>query len=201
METWRVLTGAARAARAARSYPERPCDQCGTSFRPYRIKNNRYCSIQCLKRSVYRRANPRVQKPCATCGNSFMPQVSQKAAYCSIACRQQMRAIRMKTNATARLKRRIAGRTYSRTVVYRLGQLNHKARRRTAEKSGRLTLVQWQNILERFNHSCAYCRRADLPLTKDHVIPLSKGGQHTAENIVPACQPCNSTKGNRLACL
>ena len=35
-------------------------------------------------------------------------------------------------------------------------------------------------------------------LTQDHVIPLSKGGQHIKENIVPACPSCNSKKGNRM---
>lgn len=30
----------------------------------------------------------------------------------------------------------------------------------------------------------------------DHVIPLSKGGHHTASNVVPACGPCNSVKSD-----
>lgn len=44
---------------------------------------------------------------------------------------------------------------------------------------------------------CHYCHEFK-PLTMDHVIPVSKGGPHTASNIVPACQPCNSRKGARL---
>lgn len=60
-----------------------------------------------------------------------------------------------------------------------------------------LTLEEWQSILEYFGHACAYCLRTDLPLSQDHVIPVSKGGGTTAENIVPACRPCNSRKGNR----
>ncbi|MCK4464389.1 MAG: HNH endonuclease [Bacteroidales bacterium] len=34
--------------------------------------------------------------------------------------------------------------------------------------------------------------------TKDHVIPISKGGDNTKENIVPACQSCNSKKFNKI---
>ena len=34
-------------------------------------------------------------------------------------------------------------------------------------------------------------------LTMDHITPISKGGAHTASNIVPACQSCNSKKNNR----
>jgi 5-methylcytosine-specific restriction endonuclease McrA len=31
----------------------------------------------------------------------------------------------------------------------------------------------------------------------DHMIPVSRGGFHTIANIVPACQPCNSTKHDK----
>ena len=34
--------------------------------------------------------------------------------------------------------------------------------------------------------------------TKDHVIPISKGGHNTKENIVPACQSCNNKKYNKI---
>jgi len=59
------------------------------------------------------------------------------------------------------------------------------------------TFEDWLEILEVHNHRCAYCLCNDRPLTMDHVIPISKGGEHSADNIVPACRPCNSRKGNR----
>lgn len=62
-----------------------------------------------------------------------------------------------------------------------------------------LTPEQWVEIQQLFDHRCAYCARDDRPLTQDHLIPLSAGGGHTASNVVPACQPCNSRKGNRPA--
>jgi 5-methylcytosine-specific restriction endonuclease McrA len=47
-----------------------------------------------------------------------------------------------------------------------------------------------------FSFRCAYCgRRAKL--TQDHVRPLDRGGRHAIPNIIPACQPCNSSHGNR----
>ena len=53
------------------------------------------------------------------------------------------------------------------------------------------------NVFLRDRFSCQYCGiREDL--TFDHVIPRSKGGQTTWENVVAACAPCNLKKGDKL---
>lgn len=44
-----------------------------------------------------------------------------------------------------------------------------------------------------FGNACAYCG-GDGPLHLDHVEPLARGGRHTPENLVPACQRCNLSK-------
>ncbi|MCA4895168.1 MAG: HNH endonuclease [Cytophagales bacterium] len=52
-----------------------------------------------------------------------------------------------------------------------------------------------QNIFKRDNNECQYCgTRRDLTL--DHVIPSSKGGQHSWTNLVTACKKCNARKGD-----
>lgn len=53
------------------------------------------------------------------------------------------------------------------------------------------------NILARDRYTCQYCgcKRGDL--TIDHVIPRSRGGGWTWENLVAACQKCNGRKGDR----
>lgn len=43
---------------------------------------------------------------------------------------------------------------------------------------------------------CQHCRIADN-LTFDHIIPVSKGGKATLENLQILCNPCNAKKGNR----
>jgi 5-methylcytosine-specific restriction endonuclease McrA len=59
-----------------------------------------------------------------------------------------------------------------------------------------LTRAEWIGILDQFGWRCAYCLCwLDKP-TIDHVEPLSKGGDHAADNIVPACRSCNSSKHN-----
>lgn len=59
-----------------------------------------------------------------------------------------------------------------------------------------LTGEQWTEIRALFKQRCAYCNCKPRVLTMDHVVPLSKGGHHTAANIIPACQSCNSRKND-----
>jgi 5-methylcytosine-specific restriction endonuclease McrA len=57
-----------------------------------------------------------------------------------------------------------------------------------------------KNILLRDRNTCQYCG-AMLPspeLTLDHVIPRSRGGTSTWENLVACCHACNRAKGNHL---
>ena len=45
---------------------------------------------------------------------------------------------------------------------------------------------------------CVYCGSTGGRLTLDHVIPRSRGGRTTWDNVVTACAPCNLSKGGRL---
>lgn len=63
-----------------------------------------------------------------------------------------------------------------------------------------LTSAEWLAILKANHYRCYYCKEK-TKLSMDHVIPLSKGGEHRKENVVPACIPCNSRKNNRLTML
>lgn len=57
-----------------------------------------------------------------------------------------------------------------------------------------LTIKQWEDIKIAFDNKCAYCGKKDNRLTQDHFIPLTKGGEYTHNNIIPACLSCNSSK-------
>lgn len=73
---------------------------------------------------------------------------------------------------------------------------NHK--RRMSVKNARCTLTaeEWQHIKVSYKNRCVYCGEIK-PLEMDHIIPISKGGDHIKENIVPACRSCNAKKGDR----
>lgn len=59
-----------------------------------------------------------------------------------------------------------------------------------------LTIKQWLNVEQYFDNKCCYCGKK-LPLAQEHFIPVTKGGEYTANNIIPSCMSCNSSKGNR----
>ena len=51
-------------------------------------------------------------------------------------------------------------------------------------------------VFVRDEFKCQYCGRAAENV--DHIIPRSRGGGHTWDNVVAACRPCNSRKEDRL---
>lgn len=59
----------------------------------------------------------------------------------------------------------------------------------------RSTPVSRRGVLRRDAHRCAYCR--GHATTIDHVVPRSRGGRDTWENLVACCVRCNNLKGDR----
>lgn len=58
------------------------------------------------------------------------------------------------------------------------------------------TTEQWEDCKQYFNNECCYCGKT-LPLEQEHLIPVTKGGAYSLENIVCACKSCNTSKGNK----
>lgn len=61
--------------------------------------------------------------------------------------------------------------------------------------------VELRNRLHNADQArCAYCQSSEantgIPSAFDHIIPLSKGGETTFENLCLACRPCNEYKGD-----
>ena len=55
-----------------------------------------------------------------------------------------------------------------------------------------------KNVLLRDDYTCQYCGvKGERMMTVDHVVPRSKGGASTWENLVCACMRCNNRKNNR----
>jgi 5-methylcytosine-specific restriction endonuclease McrA len=54
-------------------------------------------------------------------------------------------------------------------------------------------------LLTKWNRTCAYCGKGNLPLQVEHLIPKMRGGSSRVSNLTLACADCNQKKGNRTA--
>ena len=88
--------------------------------------------------------------------------------------------------------------TLPRPAVIRLVRFIHVPRRFRRQVTNTF-------LFARDRYRCQYCGRtaAELrpreSLTRDHLIPMSRGGTNDWTNVVTACSPCNTRKGNRMA--
>jgi 5-methylcytosine-specific restriction endonuclease McrA len=87
--------------------------------------------------------------------------------------------------------------TLPRPAVIRLVRFIHVPRRFRRQVTNTF-------LFARDRYRCQYCGRtaAELrpreSLTRDHLIPMSRGGTNDWTNVVTACSPCNTRKGNRM---
>ncbi len=58
-----------------------------------------------------------------------------------------------------------------------------------------LTDEQWTALKAAWG-GCAYCGATEGPVQRDCVLPISRGGRYTLDNVAPACGPCNASKCN-----
>ena len=114
------------------------------------------------------------------------------------------RALRLVIDGKAEIVEADPGRTVRserlelpRPAVIRLTKFVHVPRRFRRQVTNTF-------LFARDRYRCQYCGRAAAELrpreslTRDHLIPLSRGGTNDWANVVTACSPCNTRKGNRL---
>lgn len=76
---------------------------------------------------------------------------------------------------------------------------NLERRRRIVNAKGDFSLEGWAQKLAYYGSRCFYCKNflQNCEITKDHRIPLSRGGTNWLSNLVPACLACNDSKGTK----
>lgn len=180
---------------------DRTCAQCGEPLPTASRRSKVYCSKRCgniaykasgrgvtrekqreYSRASYKRHRVALllaigQRSCAECGAPLPESARLRRAYCSRRC------------------------------INQVSLRERRAERRASTEQRRLLLLggenvgvserDWLRLVARYQHRCAYCNER-RPLTKDHVIPVSRGGRHAIGNILPACQSCNSSKRDDL---
>jgi len=80
---------------------------------------------------------------------------------------------------------------YPAPSVIRLGKMINRPR-----PSVKLTKNE---VFRRDHYTCQYCGQRSEELTIDHIVPRSKDGPHTWNNLITACSRCNIKKGGRTA--
>lgn len=143
-----------------------------------------------------------VDRSCASCGGSMVGKRSH-AVYCSRRCKSAASERRRSRDDAVRYQRE-----RDRRIAYALayakrnphvGQASKRRRKALLADAGvfEFTSRDWRRMCARSGGRCFYCGHL-APLTMDHVIPITRGGRHSAGNLVPACARCNSSKKDRL---
>lgn len=190
--------------RSPRQGPHCPaCVKCHASIESPTF-DGRYCSTTCRLQASEDRKRARkepLSRSCKRCRTPFNP-THPRQTYCSNECAHPPlhgpmvnNCMRCGTPIDRRsLRTRFCSKHCARHGVRRTHKHRDKILRRMRELSGAtLTTAQWEQIKDAYKHQCAYCEAPSQAM--DHVMPLSLGGTHTADNVVPACHSCNSSKG------
>lgn len=170
-----------RNERRMNNAPINICPQCGKDFK--NRGGRTYCSYQCYIES--KRAKEQTTT-CPICGTA-VKQKGNKLKYCSRVCSIKAQA-----------------------DVYRRNTLTRRALRKT---NGKVETINPKEIFDRDGWRCQLCgkkvskklykikgtkRYANAP-SIDHIIPISRGGEHIKANVQCACYLCNCRKGNRVS--
>lgn len=216
-------TECSRASR--RKHPlQTHCVQCGVELEQNYNMTKRSCSRECRNKMQAAKLKEQRQRSvaCEHCAKEFKTG-SKKQRFCSSECRlivaKQNYKYQPKTepkvltcgwcgedvvvppNFTSNRKYHPDCKIQAKRARYRIKTV--KRQNRTVKPS-RLSADQ---VLALYGPNCAICdepiddslpRTSKLGLTVDHVIPLSKGGLDTIENMRPAHWVCNVRKGNKL---
>jgi len=157
------------------------CKICGKEMSTYGV----YCSDECRKGNARRKARASnsakkqlKERPCKECGKMFVPEYGNKRRkYCSDIC------------------------------LHRSMKRQRRQKERARMRNVKVETVNAMRVFKRDGWYCQLCGKKLNPKHKgtikdnapelDHIIPLSKGGEHSYRNTQCACRRCNREKGAR----
>lgn len=195
--------------RADRStWPIGNCAHCGSAF-PRSQRSHQYCSARCRSAAFSGRRRPAsVSAACDFCDVTFLKK-RRDQRFCSRRCRIRQtsrlayrrdpeRALTRWRNWYARNRESFKAyvREWRRDNPDRRALYERRRRAARVRAIGRHSLADVLALFEAYDWRCAYCG-SDKALTVDHRVPLSRGGDDSVQNLIPACPSCNSSKHDR----
>jgi 5-methylcytosine-specific restriction endonuclease McrA len=179
-------------------------------IKPSKLGKRVYCSRECMATDY--RGN-RLIKTCESCGKDFeIPdRPSRKnARFCSKACMGIGQTAEKHWNYQHGQRwlpevKKLYFRKYYEEHKEEANQRSFigKIKRRQMNIEGSHTFLEWIELIKKHDNKCYYCgvcmtkKMEERQRTRDHIIPISRGGRDDMSNIVPACRSCNSSKGNK----
>jgi len=181
-----------RRLRRKKNLKDLKCKWCGKLFHQKNLHNDSFCSRECATNTINKRKGVNVgyrgtTHKCKLCGKEYLAYVSNQK-WCSKKCR---RDIDYRVN-------------YEQKIIN-----VHIRKARKAEGGGRFTKKEWNEKKKLFGNACADCKKSDVKLTIDHIIPISKWKEWAKmnkpnyklcdiENLQPLCWKCNNHKRTKI---
>lgn len=200
-------------------------DESKEAIRKHRLKQNAVLREQRLKKATGQHSLIYDRK-CIECDGLFHSATRQKSLYCSVKCKTDWAKrysvfIKRWEDGRSLISFRICpesnwifkvnhNRLYATDeIAKRVGKRIAKAKRRARKRTnGRCENIDPIQVFRDANYVCQICgvqtdktKRGlihDLAPELDHIVPLSRGGEHTHDNVQCACKRCNANKSNLL---
>lgn len=167
------------------------CSVCGKEFIDYG-KGKVYCSSKCRREKARKELEEQAKEKhadkkikCKECGKTFIKKYGDKRRkYCSNECQEK---------------------AYRKTPGYKAAKRRRRYKRRMRKNNGIVEKFSREEIFKRDNWTCQICGEPVDPSLEypdlmsasiDHIVPLSKGGNHTKRNVQLAHFICNSRKSD-----
>lgn len=145
-----------------------------------------------------RTVGQRLASYCHSCHNEYIRNWRSSSGYRTDSVRKYFREYmrRWREQPEVLKAERARGRAYARANREKRIEYNLRiGRPNRFGADGSYSYSEWEEKLAHYHYKCAYCG-SEENITRDHDVPLSRGGTNHILNIIPACSRCNSRKGN-----